>query len=197
MTRLLPLAELIMGWTAAAAPRDRGVWTRAMRAEFDAISDGGQALGWAAGCLAVAIGWRLWAEAGYVIALVLVSISWPYVMVYGVPVLDRLPFGSWLFWAGLTGNLSVGLLAMALAIYRPDRAILTVFAVTLVTIGTPFLIILPPLVMASIQPQNVQSSWPNVVNAMMMIATILRPGIVGAALGWGISRWMRARRIAA
>lgn len=197
MTLLLPLARLTMRWAAAAVPRDRTVWVRAMRAEFDAIGDGGQALGWAAGCLAVAIGWRLWAEAGYVIALVLVSISWPFVMMYGVPVLDRLPFGDWLFWAGLTGNLSVGLLAMALAIYRPDRAILTVVAVTLVTIGTPFLIILPPLVMASLQPQNVQSLWPNVVNAMMMIASVLSPGIVGAALGWGISRWIRPRRIAA
>jgi len=47
MTRLLPLAGLIMRWTAAAAPRDQGVWVRAMRAEFDAIRDGGQAVGWA------------------------------------------------------------------------------------------------------------------------------------------------------
>ena len=86
---------------------------------------------------------------------------------------------------------------MMLSIYRPDRAILTLFAATLVTIGTPFLTILPPLVTASLQPQNIQSSWPNVVNALVMIATILRPGIVGAAIGWGISRWMRARRIAA
>lgn len=197
MTRLLPLAGLIMRWTAAAAPRDQGVWVRAMRAEFDAIRDGGQAVGWAAGCLAVALGWRLRVEAGYVIALILVGIGWPYIMAYGVPVLDQLPFGSWLFRVGLAGNLAVGLLAMMLAIYRPDRAILTVFAVTLVTIGTPFLTILPPLVTASLQPQNIQSSWPNVVNALVMIATILRPGIVGAAIGWGISRWMRARRIAA
>ena len=105
MTRLLPLAGLIMRWTAAAAPRDQGVWVRAMRAEFDAIRDGGQAVGWAAGCLAVALGWRLRVEAGYVIALILVSIGWPYIMAYGVPVLDQLPFGTWLFWAGLAGNL--------------------------------------------------------------------------------------------
>ena len=56
---------------------------------------------------------------------------------------------------------------------------------------------LPVATRELVQPQNIQSSWPNVVNALVMIATILRPGIVGAAIGWGISRWMRARRIAA
>lgn len=197
MTLLLPLARLTMRWAAAAAPRDRTIWVRAMRAEFDAISDGGQALGWAAGCLAAATGWRFYVEAGYLIALILVSISWPYVMVYGVPVLDRLPFGSWLFWAGLTGNLSVGLLTMALAIYRPDRAILTALTVTLVTIGKPLPLFLPGVIIASFQSDGIESAWLNAVHGLMMIASVLSPGIVGAALGWGVSRWMRARHIAA
>jgi hypothetical protein len=68
MSALHALARVMLHASVALAPKHRADWTRAMRAEFEAIDAGGQALDWALGCLATAAGWRLRADWGYLLS---------------------------------------------------------------------------------------------------------------------------------
>ncbi|ESQ81282.1 hypothetical protein [Asticcacaulis sp. YBE204] len=54
------IADLLMKLTYALTPKDQALWSEAMRGEYAAESRG--RLGWAAGCLMVASGWRLKAD---------------------------------------------------------------------------------------------------------------------------------------
>ena len=70
-----PLVERIIDAATSTPPAGREEWARAMRAEFAVLE--GPRVGWALGCLSVAVAWRLRADWGYLLIFALAAgVSW-------------------------------------------------------------------------------------------------------------------------
>ena len=91
MSLLSAVAELLQRGAQAAAPRERAEWSRAMAGEFASLEDDRRALAWSAGCLAAALGWRLRAEAVYLLALAAILVGWRWVILAEMSMWDFPP----------------------------------------------------------------------------------------------------------
>lgn len=186
MSLVHALAALLLSAAQAVAPRERADWSRAMAGEFAAIEDGRPALAWSAGCLAAALGWRLRAEAVYLLALAAILVGWRWVLFAGMWTWELPP--STMFWMDATGVVPKAAVAFALTLYRPNRALLTATAVVGLGEGAAMVGFLSGAI------PHMGPSWTDVVGltgGFVLFNTW--PSFAGAAAAWAVAKW-RTRR---
>ncbi|NBW10012.1 MAG: hypothetical protein EBR82_18495 [Caulobacteraceae bacterium] len=199
MTLQALIARPLMALAAALTPTSRTEWSLAMRQEFEALPDGQGALVWATGCLANALGWRMRAEApfGFVTVVAILSGSWlisPLVfnLIYALFAPD---------WVGPMASASIALQAavcLALALAWPRRAVLAGVLVPLVWQDAA----MPQFTLLLLEPTlewTRQGAHPDILvvaSAFSFFWDTMWPCLLAAALGWGLSRLLRARRAA-
>lgn len=199
MTLEASVARPLMALAAALTPASRADWSRAMRQEFEALPDGHGALGWAAGCVGAALGWRIRAEMpfgfGFVVAVLTGSwLLFPLIFHLMYPVFAP-------DWVGPVSTANTTLRALtcfALALAWPRRAILAGLFVPLLwqdgAMPRFFLVMFEPVFS---NPWVRPSNHPEVLTALYAFQFLfdeMWPCLIGAALGWGASRLWRARR---
>jgi hypothetical protein len=163
-----------------------------MRQEFEALPDGRDALGWASGCVAAALGWRAREETSYALTLIATNLAgW----LLGAAIFHLLVTWLYLDWLGpmsiANTTLQVGA-AFGLALAWPRRA---VFAGLFVPLTWQFgampgfflLIFGRAFADPSTGPVD-QSAMQAVLFAFRFLFSETWPCLLGAALGWGLSR---------
>ncbi len=127
----MPFSDRILDLATRIAPAGRKDWARAMRAEHVALQHG--RLGWAAGSLATALGWRVRADGPYLAALGLGV--WLVEHDFELVVYAFKGLGVPFFLACL---IVPTLVAFALGLWQPERARLTAAVIPglFVLIGT-------------------------------------------------------------
>jgi len=195
------VARPLMALAAAFAPPSRAEWTQAMRQEFDALPGGQGAVGWAAGCVGAALGWRIRSEAPFALTLsaTVVACWWVSAQIFFFLVDWLHPKGiSWMPAFSITENLLRGGVCFGLAFVWPRRAVLTGLTLPMVwgfgalpvwlwlTAGDA---IADPWASAGNHP-----AIPTILFPLMFLGQEIWASLLGAACGWGASRgWRRLR----
>lgn len=183
-----PIARLLMTLATAAPPPGRADWAGAMRAEYETLQRG--RLGWALGCLATMTGWRLRAEAFWLLAMIAAVV---FLETMSSQILFAMPRDLIrpIFYAYGLGV--PALICAAIAAWRPDRSIATALILPLVQFGygTAVLVFL-------LQAHLTRKSWV-IMDAKPEVGVGAMVGycLLGALIGGAIGRAARARRQAA
>ncbi len=119
------MARALMWVTGLLTPASRSEWRAAMAREFEAMDGGAGSLGWAAGCLCAATGWRLRAEAAFLSALagafaatsILIGL-----LFFAVVEAFRTSDMSWMLAFTIGQHAVLGLACLTLALIWPRRA---------------------------------------------------------------------------
>jgi hypothetical protein len=188
MSLLHALAESLQRAAGAIAPAERAEWSRAMAGEFAAIEDDRRSLAWSAGCLAAALGWRLRAEVVYLLALAAILAGWRWVLWVEMMTWEWPP--STMFWMRLSNMAPLAVVAFALSLYRPGRALLTAFAVVALTEGAAMVQFLEAAM------PRMGSHWTSVVwwTGSFLVFNSW-PSFAAAGAAWVVANW-RTRRSA-
>ncbi len=201
MTLQAVIARPLMDLAAALTPASRAEWSLAMRQEFEALPDGQGGLGWATGCLANALGWRIRAEApfGFTLAALILGGSWVNGQIFFALVDTLTPRGlSWMSVMAVTTPLLQASLCFGVALFWPRRAVWTgalfPFAFAMGAMPQFFLIILNHALQAPWTAVGNHPALPNILFPFLFVAQEMWPSALGAALGWGASRLWPARR---
>lgn len=180
------LAEQLQRAAGAIAPVERAEWSRAMAGEFAAIEEDSRALAWSAGCLAAAAGWRLRAEAVYLLALGTILVGWRWVLWAEMMTWDWPP--EPMFWMQLSSFVPMAAVAFGLTLHRPGRALVTAAAIVALGEGSGMAFHLSNA-MPHFGPTWVEKAW---FTANFLIA-VSWPSFAGAGAAWVVANW-RTRR---
>lgn len=198
MTLQTALARPLMALAAALTPPSRAEWSLAMRQEFEALRDEPGSLAWATGCLANALGWRMRAEApfGLTLAVTVVAGWWISAQIFFFLVESLTPRGlSWMPFMAVAENLLRGGVCFGLVLVWPRRA-----AVVGLTLPLVWGFAALPLWLAATLPDTLADPWtsagnhpalPTIAFPFLFVAQETWASLLGAALGWGLSRVRR------
>ena len=189
------LADWIMRTATDDPPHGRERWAQAMRAEYASLDHG--KLNWALGCWATMLGWRLRADAFYLVVMITVILVWAFGDVtqsFAVFVSEIVPYVA-IRNEFIHPYLAVMLLvSIALSAFRPDRVVIT--AITMLAIFQVSTVASLVELQRTFPEQNIV--WPiHPFNAQYFVAVFAEIGVcfVGALVGRGIARlWRRDRR---
>ncbi|QTC90145.1 hypothetical protein [Brevundimonas goettingensis] len=204
MTATAPIAHSLMALAAALTPASRAEWSLAMRKEFDALPDASGALGWAAGCVATAFGWRMRAEAGFALTVTATVVVgwWVSAQIFFFLVEWLSPKGiSWMPAMAAAENLLRGGVCFGLAFVWPRRAALTGLALPMVwgfgAVPLWLILTLPDTLSQPWSSAGNHPALPNILFPLIFVGREMWASLLGAALGWGLSRILRSRPVAA
>jgi hypothetical protein len=201
MTFQAVIARPLMAFAAAVTPASRAEWSQAMGQEFEALQDGPGSLGWATGCLANALGWRMKAETPFGLALVGVIIAgWLLAILIFNLMVDWF-YPDWIRPMSMASTALQATAAFGLAVMWPRRTALAGLTVPLAwDLGAMprfFLLVLPDALANPWASEGNHPAVPSILFPLMFLAQEMWASLLGAALGWGVSRLWRARRATA
>lgn len=190
----MSIADLLLFLADRIAPSDRRDWLSAMTAEYEVMESGG--LRWAAGCLLVAIGWRL-ASDGLYLALISASL-WAQCNVQLVGAISRLE-GQWLGVEALNLGaypqpLNLAIMSLALGVYRPRLVSLT--SILLVAGGQSYWLYAGYSWMTEASGHSAQTLWQYLQSVKICDAPLAigLGALFGACLCGGFAgRWLASR----
>ena len=196
MTFEASAARVLMWIAGVLTPASKAEWRTAMETEFQALDDGRGSLGWAAGCLGAALGWRLRAEIVFLAALAstIVVTGWITGLIF-FAVIDHADLGgfSWLPVFTAAQQISYGLVCFGLALFWPGRAALIGFAVLLTVMGAAMGSFFLSIVFRDGATGPTLSA---VGDGLMFLGMEMWSSLLGAALGAVVMTFRRRRSAA-
>lgn len=188
MNLTLSAAQGLMQLATWIVPPSRDGWQAAMRGEFAAIENSGQALSWSAGCLAAALGWRLTAEAPLIAGAVAASLAVKAIYVLWFFTTDV----STVAWMTRSAWLLSGLIALSCALLttmNPRRKWLIGLAFPLVYDGGQWAaFMLTPIWTTPLAWQGNNPPLPAIFLLLPGFAWQMAPGLFGALAAGGLVR---------
>ena len=190
------VARLLMRFAGVVTPARKAEWRTAMESEFEALAGGSGSFGWAAGCVGAALGWRLRAEAVFLITLAAVvmvaSVLYTALFLFVVEAF-RTSDMSWMAAFTVGQHVLLGAFCFILAMTWPRRA---------AVIG----LVLPLTVSSGSMPgfawvilNHEGGTFPTLEafgSALMFLGGEMWSSLLGAALGCWLSKARKSVRAA-